>query len=116
MLHIKNLINSPYEIVNADGERVMLPAGGEIDVDVHPMHLPTISVLGYFQITEIGKGKSDPLDHDGDGKKGGSLPADASDAEILRLRAEYTELTGKKPHHLWKAERLQAEIDAALAS
>lgn len=57
---------------------------------------------------------SDPLDHDGDGKKGGSLPSGEPDAEIERLRSEYTDLTGKKPHHLWKAPRLQTEIDKAL--
>lgn len=100
MLRIKNLINSPYEITNADGKRVMLPAGGELEIDVHPMHLPTISALGYFQITEAGK-------------NGGRQPADDDD-DIERLRDEYTELTGKKPHHLWKAERLQEEIDKAL--
>lgn len=59
---------------------------------------------------------SDPLDHDHGGRKGGSKPATEAPEIVQRLRDEYTELTGKKPHHLWKAERIQAEIDKALES
>lgn len=56
----------------------------------------------------------DPLDHDGDGKKGGSVPAgDPSDA-IAKLRAEFKELTGKDAHARWGEARLQAEVDRAL--
>lgn len=102
MLRIKNLINSPYGITNADCEIVMIPAGGELEIDVHPMQLPILYSLGYFQITEAGKNS-------------GSQPAGDGD-DIERLRDEYTELTGKKPHHLWKAERLQEEIDKALVA
>lgn len=50
-----------------------------------------------------------PLDHDGDGEKGGSLP-DALDDELEALRARYEELAGKKPHHMMKAPRLIEEI------
>lgn len=39
--------------------------------------------------------------------------APPADAGLDALRAEYTALTGKKPHHLWRAPRLQAEIAAA---
>lgn len=117
MLTIKNLTNSPYPVVLADGSKKMLPARGTLEnVDVHPQHLPLYRAIGYFQVTE-GKAKpADPLDHDDGGKKGGSLPSDAGDAEIQRLRDEFTELTRKKPHHLWKAERLQAEIDKAMGA
>ena len=59
----------------------------------------------------------DPLDHDGDGKKGGSLsddqrvvPGSATDS----LRAEFKELTGKDADSRWGAARLAAEIDKAL--
>jgi len=115
MLTIKNMTNSPYPVVLADGSRTMLPARGTLEnVDVHPQHLQLYRSIGYFQISEAEAGPKDPLDHDGDGKKGRSLPADASEAEIQRLRSEYTDLTGKKPRHLWKQERLQAEIDKTL--
>ncbi len=51
----------------------------------------------------------DPLDGDGNGEKGGSLP-DAPDEELEALRARYEELAGKKPHHMMKAARLIDEI------
>lgn len=40
-----------------------------------------------------------------------------TDKEALsKLRAEYTELVGKKPFAGWKADELQRRIDEALAS
>jgi len=36
--------------------------------------------------------------------------------DIARLRADYTELTGKRPYMGWKADELQKRIDEALAS
>lgn len=41
--------------------------------------------------------------------------ANADTPDIEKLRADYTELTGKKPDGRWSAERLQSEIDKALA-
>jgi hypothetical protein len=55
--------------------------------------------------------KSDPLDHDGNGKKGGAVAPD-----IAKLRADYTALLGKKPFNGWKADELQRRIDEALAN
>lgn len=115
MLTIKNLTNSPYPVVLADGSKTILPARGTLEgVDVHPMHLPLYRAIGYFQITDGETKKLHPLDHDGDGRKGGSLPASDADEALQALRDEYTELTGKKPHHLWREARLQDEIDKAL--
>lgn len=54
----------------------------------------------------------DPLDHDGDGKKGGAVNIDD---DTVKLRAEYLELTGKSADGRWKADRIRAEIDKALA-
>ncbi|QWY83561.1 hypothetical protein [Rhizobium phage RHph_X2_26] len=36
-------------------------------------------------------------------------------ASVAELRAAYTELTGEKPHHLWKEARLLEEIEKARA-
>lgn len=50
---IKNLTNSPYPIMLADGKQDILPARGELEnVDVHPLHLPLYRMIGYFQIEE----------------------------------------------------------------
>lgn len=40
----------------------------------------------------------------------------APDPDVVRLRAEYAGLAGKKPFAGWKADRLQAEIDKLLAA
>lgn len=54
----------------------------------------------------------DPLDHDGDGRKGGSLKPDASDA-LSEARARYFEVVGKRPFHGWDVETLNAKIAEA---
>lgn len=111
MHKIVNRTNSPFDLQSVGG-KVVLPAFGEVVAEFDAVYLDLLRAARTVDVKLTGK--PDPLDHDGDGKKGGSLPSDAADAEIQRLRAEYTDLTGKKPHHLWKAERLQSEIDKAL--
>lgn len=54
MLRIKNLTNSPYPILLADGSKEILPARGVMNVDVHPQQLPFYRSIGYFQISEVG--------------------------------------------------------------
>lgn len=56
MLRIKNLTNSPYPILLADGSKELLPARGEIDADIHPQHLPLYRSLGYFVISNVSEG------------------------------------------------------------
>lgn len=109
MHKIKNLTNSPFDLNAVDG-KVLLPAFGEVEAEFEPDYLALLRAARTVDVKQVGN----PLDHDGDGRKGGSKPASAADDEIQRLRTEYTELTGQKPHHLWKAERLQSEIDKAL--
>jgi hypothetical protein len=57
---------------------------------------------------------ADPLDHDGDGTKGGSKPAEQSE-ELSALRAEYQAVLNKRPFHGWDAETLKAKIAEAKA-
>ena len=56
MLRIKNLTNSPYPILLADGSKELLPARGEIDADIHPQHLQLYRSLGYFVISNVMEG------------------------------------------------------------
>lgn len=52
-MRIKNLTNSPYELMDEDGNRVVLPAGGEISgFKPHPMQMGLYRAIGYFNITE----------------------------------------------------------------
>mgnify|MGYP006876345144 FL=1 len=55
---------------------------------------------------------ADPLDHDGNGKKGGSLKPPADD-ELKALRAEYSARFGKKAFGGWDAAELRKRIDEA---
>lgn len=58
------------------------------------------------------KAKRNPLDHDGNNKAGGAVSPEA----MAKLRADYTEVLGKKPYNGWGAAELQRRIDEALAS
>ena len=52
-MRVKNLTNSPYELVDESGEKLLLPARGEIkNFKPHPMHASTYATIGYFKITE----------------------------------------------------------------
>lgn len=51
------------------------------------------------------------LDHDNDGKPGGSISATGD--EIAALRAEYTAKFGKRPFNGWDAATLRERIAAA---
>lgn len=52
-MRVKNLTNSPYELVDESGKKVLLPARGEIkNFKPHPMHANTYAMIGYFKITE----------------------------------------------------------------
>lgn len=74
---IKNLINSPYDVVTVDGpERI--PARGELTAEFDERALVNLKQMGYFEISEadVSEPKRDPLDHDNNGIKGGSLPVE----------------------------------------
>lgn len=57
----------------------------------------------------------DPLDHDGDGHKGGSPLVTADDA-IRALRSEYATVLGKNPFNGWGADELRERIAAHKAA
>lgn len=95
-MRIKNLTNSPYQLTDASGKVVMLPARGVVEIDPHPMHVSTYQHVGYFKIEES---EVSATSHDAD--------------ERDSLRAEYEALTGESPDGRWSAERLRAEIDKA---
>jgi len=119
MVTVKNLTASPYDLETTTGF-ARLPAFGEITRPT--MDEPGEFTGDYLQLLKASlavelfdaPSKSDPLDHDEDGKKGGSKSAEQSD-ELAKLRADYAEIVGKKPYHGWNAEELQAKIDEKLA-
>lgn len=56
--------------------------------------------------------KRHALDHDGDGKPGGSVAAEQTE-DLPALRAEYQRVIGKRPFAGWDAETLKQKIAAA---
>lgn len=127
---IKNLTNSPYHIMLADGTRTILPARGELNnVDVHPLHLPLYRMIGYFQIDESEVDETLDDNSDTQDDNSGIQPetsgtpddetqvddpgtSDESDeeADLEELRSEYEQLSGERPDGRWKEERLSLEI------
>ena len=119
MVTVKNLTPSPYDLDTTAGP-ARLPAFGEITRPTKEEpgeftgdYLEILKASAAVEILDA-PSKADPLDHDGDGKKGGSKPAQESD-ELSKLRADYQEVFDKRPYHGWSAQELQAKIDAKLA-
>lgn len=103
---LKNLSGMPYDISTLNGPAI-LPANGEITVDLGAFE---VEVMRHSPDIEISA--ADALDHDADGKKGGSTKQPA-DKDLKALRAEYAEKIGKKPFGGWDADTLRAKIAAA---
>ena len=70
---------------------------------------------GVIEVVEASpeEAATDPLDHDGDGHKGGSMPAQIDD-ELAELKAQAKEL-GISVHWRWSREKIEEEINAKLA-
>lgn len=62
----------------------------------------------------ISASTKDPLDHDKDGKPGGSTAPEQTD-DLTDVRAQYAELFGKRPFMGWDAKTLTAKIEEKLA-
>ena len=112
MVTVKNLTNSPYDLQSTKGP-VRLPAFGEVSGEFTDDYLSLLEASLAVQVTAGGPA-ADPLDHDGDGRKGGSKPA--ADRDIEDLRQQYEELFGEAPDKRWGAARLQTAIDEKLSS
>lgn len=56
--------------------------------------------------------KTDPLDHDGDGRKGGTKAA-PKNPELADLRKQYQAKFGKRPSPRWDADAISAKLAEA---
>lgn len=77
-----------------------------------PRFANILGKLGYERRDMVAAEAGDPLDHDSDGRKGGSPKPEASD-NLTVLRAEYQEKVGKRPFHGWDEDTLTAKIAEA---
>lgn len=105
-------------LYGADGA---VPVGTEIDVSEAPKHLDGryeivtgSATAKKVAITNPAKG-AHPLDHDEDGKPGGSKAAEGDKDALAKLRTDYQEVVGKRPFPGWDADELQRRIDEKLA-
>lgn len=100
MHDLRNLTNSPYSIMMAEGVTKVLPARGELKgVEVHHMYVQQIKNCGYIEISESGKSSGTEGSSEGGG--------------LEELREEYTDLTGEEPDMRWGKKRLESEIEQA---
>lgn len=67
-MKITNISRGPRGINTVDGQRI-INVGEAIEAELSEVELEGSKETGWFEF-----GKPDPLDHDGNGKKGGSLP------------------------------------------
>ncbi len=70
-MKITNIAPGPRGIHTLAGSVILNP-GQTIEAELSEVELEGSKETGWFEF-----GKPDPLDHDGDGKKGGSLPKSA---------------------------------------
>lgn len=112
MITVKNLTASPYDLLGKDGP-VRLPAFGEVSGEFPGEYLQLLEASMAVKVLSAPT-KADPLDHDGNGKKGGSTSPDGDADEASRLRAEYQDLFKKRPFNGWDAQELQRRIDEKL--
>lgn len=72
---VKNNSSAPHDLVTIKG-RVSVIAGESVEVDLDDATAAVYAHVPFFEMISDGieAKKIDPLDHDGDGRKGGSLP------------------------------------------
>lgn len=89
MYKIRNLTNSPYDLIDADGKKVRLPARGEVTTSLHPMHEGLYRAIKYMELEPAPEDTGDDLD---------------------TWRALYETEKGEAPDGSWSAKRIQKEL------
>lgn len=76
---VKNNSSAPHDLMTIKG-RVAVLAGSSVEVELAPEVVPVYDSVPFFDVIAAKSAENkatnhrDPLDHDGDGRKGGSLP------------------------------------------
>lgn len=121
-MRISNLTNSPYELMDAEGRSVRLPARGAVEIDPDLRRLALYRSIGYFRIEEgVELASPQPTDLDSGSTPTPTVeapvaveaPPEATVAEISldSLREKYKALAGKEADKRWANKRIQTEID-----
>ena len=78
---VKNNSIAPHDLMTIKGRAVVL-AGHSVDVELAPEIVPVYDSVPFFDVIPAKTAENKPpihrdsLDHDNDGRKGGSLPAE----------------------------------------
>ncbi len=116
---ITNNSKAPRGVYSAAGRLVFIQPGETRSLDVsniEPVRRnPYLDAVCVDEMPDVPAElvavvKADPLDHDGDGRKGGST---SPVTEIKALRTAYFEKMGKRPFSGWDADELQRRMDDA---
>lgn len=75
---IKNLTNGPQSLRGVSGPLIVGPLETLTD-EFDPLWLASAKQVRYLEVTE-----KDPLDHDGNGRKGGAVEAEADEEPTKR--------------------------------
>ena len=94
MYKIRNLTNSPYDLIDADGNKVRLPARGEVTTSLHPLHEGLYRAIKYMELEPVA-----PEDTGG------------PDEELETWRSLYEAEKGEHPDGRWSVKRIQKELE-----
>lgn len=89
MYKIENLLNSPYDLIDADGQKVRIGPRETIETTLHPLHEGLYRAVRYFRIEAV-----------------------AVDSELEEWRALYETEKGEAPDKRWGVPRIQKELSA----
>lgn len=135
-MQITNMTNSPYDLINDQGEKVRLPARGSVIINPHHMHLSAYRRAPYFKIEEVTEEEIDDTQSAlviSDPAKFAEIQSASpsqtvitsqvqstiepkyedvseSDEIVVDVREQYKSLTGKKADGRWSDERVAEEI------
>jgi hypothetical protein len=102
-------VGADGKLCHKDGRKVAYaphgPRSRSVNVDEVKDMRPKPSGRGY-----VTRDVQHPLDHDGNGKPGGSSKPDDAGEDIAALRAEYHTALGKRPFAGWDAATLREKI------
>jgi len=108
---IKNTSAFPLDVATTSGPTI-LPAGGEITVELDALNAEIWRQSPYGEISETDAAPAAPPKQNTPAKGKAKKEVDPA---LAKLRADYEELFGKKPFAGWKADQLQVKIDEKLA-
>lgn len=111
MARFTNETKGARTIRKTDGSRVLVDVGATVSIPKYQVfwYPPDLTVGGEAE-PEYG-----PLDHDRDGKPGGSTAPDDPKEALRAKRAEYQLVMKKRPFSGWDIDELNRRMDEAAA-